>query len=555
MEEEEAVQQKEEEEVQTKGEEEEVQAKEEVGIQPKCAVGEEEGVQRMTDEEVQTKKAKNTSDSGPSISFENRLHNRKGLGNTMDSNTKSRMEGAFGTTFNNVKIHTDSEASSMSNEIQAQAFTHGNDVFFNQGKYAPGTTKGDALLAHELTHTIQQKGAEKVDTNSNDQILEADAVNTQTSLLQRLIQGGKNAGKIILPKLKSGLKVSRCPQKKQAEKEPEKVSELELLKKGPKDEKVITLYVNGYSVQHLKQKLAKANILLSGIGSPAVSKKNPANNLSTQVYPLKLHITNFTDAATKKQISALFPGKEAFLIKKTHGTTKAKLYSIVDNYASGRPNNFSKLQLHNLLKTKADPNACIGTMNKGFENMYGTKTIEKGDMSDTAFGTIEKLEKKGMANTPFKIPAEYTGTDLPINYEDDAQLAKIKMKSIAATLKGKLKNLSDGGYVFAFSLANGYHSVTLIAYKKGESFEFMWKDQIRTKLFTDAQLDRKAKRYIGMNSRETFRKQYNKTNKTNISNVDLIPKGDEKYKKALGAALKTIAKDYKENVFALLKPE
>ena len=66
------------------------------------------------------------------------------------------MESRFGTDFSNVKIHTGNEAVQMSRELNAQAFMVGNDVYFNEGKYRPNSDSGKHLLAHELTHAVQQ---------------------------------------------------------------------------------------------------------------------------------------------------------------------------------------------------------------------------------------------------------------------------------------------------------------------------------------------------------------------------------------------------------------
>ena len=71
-----------------------------------------------------------------------------------------RWKRGFGTRIlSGVRIHTENEvAVQMSKELGAQAFTHGNDIYFNKGKYNPSSKEGKQLLAHELTHTIQQKG-------------------------------------------------------------------------------------------------------------------------------------------------------------------------------------------------------------------------------------------------------------------------------------------------------------------------------------------------------------------------------------------------------------
>ena len=79
---------------------------------------------------------------------------RKGF--PMPSDLRSKMETGFGADFSSVRFHTGPEASEMSSSIKAKAFTYGNDVYFNAGQYNPGTSDGQRLIAHELTHTLQQ---------------------------------------------------------------------------------------------------------------------------------------------------------------------------------------------------------------------------------------------------------------------------------------------------------------------------------------------------------------------------------------------------------------
>ncbi len=177
--EEEALQKKgEEEEVQMK-EEEEVQAKEEEEVQAKCADCEKEGsVQKKEEEEVQNKeeeevqaKEANSKPNTSNSSFESKLRNGNG-GQQLDHQTRQEMESGFGADFSGVNIHNDSHAQQMSQEIGAQAFTHGNDIYFNEGKYNPDSKEGKHLLAHELTHTIQQNGmvSKKEATRTNNTI-------------------------------------------------------------------------------------------------------------------------------------------------------------------------------------------------------------------------------------------------------------------------------------------------------------------------------------------------------------------------------------------------
>lgn len=82
-------------------------------------------------------------------------------GKSMDSSTKSFMESRFGTGFNDVKIHNGAEPAQLSQTLNAKAFTVGNNIYFNDGQYRPETPEGKHLLAHELTHTLQQGTAIK----------------------------------------------------------------------------------------------------------------------------------------------------------------------------------------------------------------------------------------------------------------------------------------------------------------------------------------------------------------------------------------------------------
>ncbi len=92
-------------------------------------------------------------------SVEARLASSKGGGTPLASETREHMEQGIGADFDSVRIHTDSEAADLSRSLGAKAFTHGGDIYFGAGNYAPGSTEGQHLLAHELTHTVQQGAA------------------------------------------------------------------------------------------------------------------------------------------------------------------------------------------------------------------------------------------------------------------------------------------------------------------------------------------------------------------------------------------------------------
>jgi hypothetical protein len=77
-------------------------------------------------------------------------------GRALPSEVREHMEPRFGADLGDVRIHTDEQAASLSNHMSARAFTYRNHVFFGRDQFQPGTDSGRHLLAHELSHTIQQ---------------------------------------------------------------------------------------------------------------------------------------------------------------------------------------------------------------------------------------------------------------------------------------------------------------------------------------------------------------------------------------------------------------
>jgi hypothetical protein len=79
------------------------------------------------------------------------------VGSPLPAGSRQEMEGAFGSDFSSVRVHTSSEAAQLSQSLKARAFTYGDHIFFDHGNYDPESASGKELLAHELTHTIQQR--------------------------------------------------------------------------------------------------------------------------------------------------------------------------------------------------------------------------------------------------------------------------------------------------------------------------------------------------------------------------------------------------------------
>ncbi|MEW6497346.1 MAG: DUF4157 domain-containing protein [Cyanobacteriota bacterium] len=93
-----------------------------------------------------------------SLNLEATIQQARGSGQPLAQSIREPMEQAFGADFSGVKIHTDAQSHLMNQSIQAKAFTTGKNIFFRQGAYEPGSRGGQELLAHELTHVVQQNG-------------------------------------------------------------------------------------------------------------------------------------------------------------------------------------------------------------------------------------------------------------------------------------------------------------------------------------------------------------------------------------------------------------
>jgi hypothetical protein len=85
-----------------------------------------------------------------------RINQARGGGQALDSSVQEQMSANMGHDFSGVRVHTSSEADQLNQQLSAKAFTTGQDIFFRQGAYDPGSSGGQELIAHELTHVVQQ---------------------------------------------------------------------------------------------------------------------------------------------------------------------------------------------------------------------------------------------------------------------------------------------------------------------------------------------------------------------------------------------------------------
>ena len=133
-----------------------------VDIQRKCQKCDEDGA------ELKLKEESNANDATSPI--EDQLDTTKGTGTPLPKKLQNSMGAAFEADFGKVRIHTGLDSIAMNTSLNAQAFTHGNDIYFNKGNYNPNTTQGKHLLAHELTHTLQQSnGGDSIQRSTKEE--------------------------------------------------------------------------------------------------------------------------------------------------------------------------------------------------------------------------------------------------------------------------------------------------------------------------------------------------------------------------------------------------
>jgi Domain of unknown function (DUF4157) len=111
---------------------------------------------------------------------------QRGRGSALPQALASRLASGLGGPLDDVRVHTDATADALARSVSARAFATGTDIFFAHGEYRPGTSAGDELIAHEVAHTEQQRGAPSVGpltvSNPGD-VLEREADSVARGLL------------------------------------------------------------------------------------------------------------------------------------------------------------------------------------------------------------------------------------------------------------------------------------------------------------------------------------------------------------------------------------
>jgi hypothetical protein len=132
---------------------------------------EEKMIHRKTDNAYAYQMSKDVSHS---------IDNMDGGGLPLDVSTRKFMESRFGFDFSNIRIHADERAARLSSSLNSFAYTIGNDILFGKGQYNPYTNIGKKLLAHELTHVVQQNNQNTTISRSPDKRPQANITNIPT---------------------------------------------------------------------------------------------------------------------------------------------------------------------------------------------------------------------------------------------------------------------------------------------------------------------------------------------------------------------------------------
>ncbi|GAB4367252.1 MAG: hypothetical protein Kow00121_05360 [Elainellaceae cyanobacterium] len=142
-------------------------------LQPKCAMcsqptltggtcakcKEKQMIQRQTTHRPASSDVLSVAEPMQPSVVESTIASQRGKGSPLVNSVRQSMEQAFGLVdFSHVRIHTDRQSDQLNRSLNARAFTTGTDIFFRQGEYQPGHYSGQKLLAHELTHVVQQSG-------------------------------------------------------------------------------------------------------------------------------------------------------------------------------------------------------------------------------------------------------------------------------------------------------------------------------------------------------------------------------------------------------------
>jgi len=472
------------------------------------------------EEPIQAKRnSSSTAIATPGI--ESSINSLRGGGQPLPESTRKYFKPRFGYDFSGVRVHADSKASETAKSINARAFTKGKNIVFGAGQYSPETSKGRRLLAHELTHVVQQKGK-----SSQEPQIQAQAIESRLrtrSTRRKLIRNPRTTDSQILVFIRSqkGLRYLRHI-----------LRELNVLVK-----------IEGNNILANKSSYRKyhycmmCKILFTQWTSNSVKRNIPRI--------LKYESVSYKQQRQIKTISSLFIPSRSF---------SPIMHRIRRSLRPYKRSSFSYLQGRDMEATTGT--TCIEMTNKSIQNLFGSviipnRSVFSGGRKAKGALTMAYLKRHGMAHTPKNFPATYVARRrrFQILKYSDINFSK----SPGQWLKNTISRKQDGFYAVVVSLINDNHTAMIGILKRGSNIRMSWRDQIETIEVTKTELDNRVKYWCGYWFRQDVLNEYNKYNPPKYSYRQIINKSiTERYERAVKSS---VLKNIGLNKFAILIPK
>src|SRR6218665_65749 len=420
------------------------------------------------------------------------ISSSKGSGQSLDAGIREEMGSKIGADFSDVKVHTDNNAAQMSKEIGAKAFAHGQDIYFNQGQYNPASSEGKHLLAHELTHTVQQGKSPALSPvrRTGPDADKADALMKYITKLRETgkIQNDKEHAREAIERWKVGhaVAVLTTGQKELLIKE--------LLNTGSvpdTDQKLILDLVELSEVVNTQKLCVFLAPLIKSAGDATVDTKKA---FSVENYK-KFENIQATRAKEKSTSSGTFSSdKVRYMVERAYinairYAAEKKIDSDFAKFYDGAHylhciDTLRRVVLFNLYDASPDFPAIQKIVNeyclsKDLKDDLGGKRSNR--IMDAMDAMIKVGHAEKVSDFSFsQINKEYTGQISKSKKKTISEPDKLKT-SVWQTMQDIIKE-KEGWHVFPFTVLNGYHSITLVVnVRPGGPFLYWVDDLDKTK--------------------------------------------------------------------------
>jgi Domain of unknown function (DUF4157) len=341
-----------------------------------------------------------------------RVRGDLGSGQPLDSVVRSRMSEALGADFSRVRVHTDARGGEVSTGLRARALTVGEHVAFAPGQYRPGTLAGDALLAHELAHVVQQGAASGAaparagDTSYG--ALEREADSSSAGAMVALWGRGNamltKVARNVRPTISNGLRLQACTDCGSSKKTPDAGPVPPVAPPQPKPEELIKTDLQGYLADNILEPPEWQNL---------GDKANKLSFYDTAVASLLEHDFDFEyHEARTVALIALDPSPQ---LQKFRGTFKTKVSGSPKKLESNAFEAFLTQILSDMVLDKDEADA-MRRVSFNFETAQTQAAFQKAGITEPTLSTLMALLDMGyttfhdIAARPSFFPINLKGT-------------------------------------------------------------------------------------------------------------------------------------------------